>query len=132
MKAVLPDTNAFSALFKGDERVVKALSAAETVRVSTVVMGELYFGFKNGSRYRKNREVLDRFLQKPTVKIVNVSPDTADIFSEIYLNLKKKGNPVPMNDLWIAAQAVENAAVVLTFDRHFLRIPGVRVWDELE
>ncbi|RKX70525.1 MAG: hypothetical protein DRP60_15670 [Spirochaetes bacterium] len=125
MKRILLDTNAYSALMKGDTGVLDALSEADEVCLSVFVIGELYYGFNNGNREKQNREELSRFLKKPTVKIVHTTLETAEIFGRLKSNLKKQGTPVPINDLWIAALAIETGSFLLTFDMHFQSIPGV-------
>ncbi len=74
MKAVPLDTNAFSALFRGDEEVLKTISRAKHVFASVIVIGELEAGFRGGTRYRENVEILDRFLARPTVETLEVTP----------------------------------------------------------
>ena len=128
MKTVLLDTNAFSALFRGDEKVLKAISGADRVFASVIVIGELEAGFRGGRRYAENIEILDRFLARPTVEIVEVTRETGDCFGLIKDALRRKGSPVPVNDIWIAAQSIERGAVIVTYDRHFANIDGLRMW----
>ncbi len=125
MKRILLDTNAYSVLMKGDTSVLDALGEADEVYLSVFVIGELYYGFSNGSRERQNREVLSRFLKKPSVKIIHTTLETAEIFGRLKSSLKKQSTPVPINDLWIAAHAIETGSFLLTFDSHFQSIPEV-------
>lgn len=128
MRRVLLDTNGYSALAQGDKAVLDALSEADVVYMSAVVLGELRAGFKGGSREAANREVLHRFLERPTVRMLSVTPDTADVYAAVKHALKQAGNPIPINDVWICAHALEIGAVVITDDAHFAHVPGVRVW----
>jgi len=128
MKQVLLDTNCFSGLLKGDELVLNTIGEAERVYMSIFVLGELLFGFKGGIREIENRNLLKQFLSKPTVRILQATEETADYFSEIMYMLKKSGNKIPINDVWIAAHSMEYAAVLLTYDRHFENVPGLRLW----
>jgi len=128
MKAVLLDTNAFSSLFRGDEEVLKIISGAEHVFASVVVIGELEAGFRGGTRYRENIEILDRFLARPTVETLDVTRETGECFGMIKDTLRRKGSPVPVNDIWIAAQCLERGAVIVTYDNHFSNIEGLRIW----
>ncbi len=132
MKKIILDTNAYSKLLTGNADVLSVIASAEIVFMSIFVLGELYAGFSGGSRNRKNRETLNRFLSKPTVKILNASSETADVFGTILNTLKKAGTPLPVNDVWISSHAVETGAVIITFDHHFLKIPGLRLWDGIE
>ncbi len=129
MKKIVLDTNAYVELLNGNEHVLNALGKAENVYLPVIAIGELLTGFKGGSREAENRKLLERFLQKSTVQILDLTMETAEVFSEIQSNLKKTGNPLPVNDVWIAAGAVETGSVVVTFDSHFQKIPAVRVWN---
>ncbi len=128
MKKVLLDTNAYARLLLGDERVLDVLGNADAVYVSAVVLGELYAGFKGGAREADNHRRLQEFLRKDTVHIMPVTQHTASVFGEIKHNLKRAGTPTPINDVWIAAHAVEAGAYLITFDQHFLRVPGLLLW----
>lgn len=122
---VLIDTNAYVALLAGDEDIAAELSGADAVLVSPVVIGELLDGFLGGSRERENRAVLKRFLAKPKTVIVQISSDSAEWFALIKRQLRAKGKPIPMNDVWIAASAMEHGARLLSKDAHFDAIEGL-------
>lgn len=128
MKKISLDTNAYSALITGNKTVLDALGEAKEVYLSIFTIGELYYGFTNGSKEKKNREILNNFLKKQTVKIIHTTLETAEIYGRLKTNLKKKGNPVPINDLWIAAHAIETGSFLLTFDAHFKAIPEVLLY----
>ena len=128
MNAVLLDTNVLTALFAGSTPILDTVAKAETVYVSAVVIGELEAGYRGGSRYRENREILDRFLSKPTVQVLPVGRETGECFGRIRQTLKTKGTPIPINDLWLAAQCMETGAVLATFDGHFDVVDGLRLW----
>jgi tRNA(fMet)-specific endonuclease VapC len=131
MKRILLDTSAYTALLTGDQDVFRLLAGAETVFLSVIVLGELYAGFRGGRQERKNREVLASFLTKPTVKILPVMQDTAEIFGRVKDSLRRAGTPIPINDVWIASQAMEAGAQVITYDRHFNKIKGLILWDKI-
>jgi tRNA(fMet)-specific endonuclease VapC len=121
----LLDTNAYSALTKGRPEVSEAVRHAEELILSTIVLGELLFGFHNGSRYLENRRRLRSFLQEPRVRMVTPTPVTAEHFGEISAKLRKRGRPIPTNDVWIAAQAIETGSDLLSADAHFGEIDGL-------
>jgi len=127
MKKILLDTNAVIALFHGDSEVLDCVAAAECVYVSCVVMGELYAGFHAGKRERSDSLLLEKLLQCSTVEVLPVGTETSDYYGRLFVELRRKGKPVPVNDLWIAAQTLECGATLVTFDRHFLGIPTLRV-----
>lgn len=129
MKQIIVDTNAYARLLAGREEVLDAVGSADTVFMSIFVLGELYAGFAGGTKDRENRQALHRFLSKPTVKILNATAETAEVFGHVKSNLKKTGNPIPINDVWIAAHAIETGAIVITYDSHFRKVAGLRHWD---
>ena len=130
MRAILLDTNAYARYLAGDERVLAALARAGRVHMSVFVLGELLAGFRTGGREKKNREILDRFLAKPPVAVLDATSETAECFGMVKAALKRSGRPIPLNDVWIAAQALETGSVLVTFDTHFAAVPGLRLWDE--
>ena len=130
MSKLLLDTNAYSNLLRGDKKVLTQLSRADLVYVSIFVVGELIAGFKGGNKEKENNHLLDRFLQKQEVELLEGSKETARIFAKLKYELKKAGTPLPVNDIWIAAHAIETGSVLITYDRHFQRIKGIRMWEE--
>ncbi|KAA3636584.1 MAG: type II toxin-antitoxin system VapC family toxin [Bacteroidetes bacterium] len=129
MKKVLLDTNAYTALMRNEPQVVAVLGKAEEIFVPVIVLGELFFGFAKGNRNKENLNLLNDFLSLPGVSILNTSIETAEIFAQILLALRKKGKPIPTNDIWIAALAVETGALVISFDTHMSYIDQIRLWD---
>ena len=129
MNKILLDTNAYSAYLAGDDRVFDVLTQAGLVYMSIFVLGELYSGFKGGRKEKNNLEILNKFLVKPTVQILDATSETAESFATIKYALKKSGTPLPINDIWIASHAMETGSVIITYDRHFTQIPGLRTWD---
>ena len=126
---VLLDTNALTALWHGDERILEALDQAEQVLLSVIVLGELHAGFRGGSRLIENRARLNDFLGKPLVEALEVSAETSEVYGQIKDSLRKAGNPIPINDVWLSAQALERGAVLVTFDEHFRQVAGLRRWE---
>ena len=131
MRKILIDTNAYTAFMTGDERVLDVLAEAGTTFLSAIVIGELYAGFRGGSRLRENRAQLTSFLQKSTVRVLDVTAETAEVFGQIKNTLKKAGTPIPLNDVWLAAQAIETGSVMVSYDTHFGKVEGIRLWDAL-
>jgi tRNA(fMet)-specific endonuclease VapC len=127
MKKILLDTNAYSAYMHGDEAVLSALGTADVVYLSIIIIGELLTGFAGGTREQENRRQLERFKSKSTVKILNATEDTAEIFAAIKHALKKAGTPIPLNDIWIASHAVETGSVLVSYDGHFKNVTGLRL-----
>jgi predicted nucleic acid-binding protein len=122
---VLLDTNAWVALRRGDEAVATIVRDSEKVVFSAIVAGELLHGFRNGTRSQENTQDLARFLERPEVLFLPVGWDTADRFGRIATALRKQGTPIPTNDVWIAAHAMETGAELVSFDRHFEHVAGL-------
>jgi tRNA(fMet)-specific endonuclease VapC len=128
VKKIVLDTNGYTAFLAGDPKILDALATAEIVFLSVFVLGELFAGFKGGSREAANRELLERFLKKPTVQVLNATAETASVFGQLKAALKKAGTPLPINDVWIAAHAVETGAILVSYDSHFEKIIGLKIW----
>jgi len=127
---ILPDTNVYAAFKRGHPEVLSRVRAAERILLSAVVAGELLFGFHHGSRTEPNRAELQLFLASPHVLLLPVTWTTADRFGRLAAQLRRAGRPLPTNDLWIAAHAIESGAELLSFDDHFSAIDGL-VWTRL-
>ena len=126
MRPILVDTNAYTAFMRGDATVADVLAHAERIFISSVVLGELLGGFAAGSREARNRAELARFLDSPRVDVLPVTAQTADSYALVYAGLRRKGQPIPTNDLWIAASSMEHGAALLTSDAHFAQVDGLR------
>lgn len=125
MSRILLDTSAYSAFMRGDEETVQALREAESIFLTAVVLGELLAGFRRGTRRKENESLLRQFLDTPRVQVVPVDEETADRYALILNALRAAGTPVPTNDLWIAANAMQHGLKVLTKDAHFSKIPQI-------
>ncbi len=132
MRPILLDTNAYTAFMLGDASVVEVVAHAGRLCVNSVVLGELLGGFAAGTREAKNRAELARFLDSPRVELLPITAQTADSYALVYSGLRRKGQPIPTNDLWIAASALEFGAALLTRDGHFAQIDGLRCGQRLE
>lgn len=132
MKKIILDTNAYSAFLSGNKEVFSSIIESEFIYLSTIVIGELFAGFFEGNRFKKNKEIFDKFISKQSVEILTVGLETAEIFGELKNELKRNGTPIPVNDVWLAANAIEYGAKLITFDEHFLKVPGLRLWQEIK
>ena len=123
--SVLLDSNAYSRLMRGDNRVAEIVRGAENVLVSAVVLGELLYGFRRGTRFERNIAELRSFLENPYVNFAPVGAATADRYSRVMTSLRAKGRPIPTNDVWIAAHAMETGADLVSADGHFEHVDGI-------
>ncbi len=116
------DTNRLTDLLRGDARLAERLGACDEVWVPLIVLGEMKAGFHGGNQRYRNEALLQRFLAKATVSVLLPGRETAEHYARIFVQLKRAGTPVPDNDLWIAALALEHDLTLITRDRHFARI----------
>ena len=116
---------------RGNGEVLDELAAAEMVFLPLFVLGELHFGFRGGNKLQENLDRLARFLSKPTVHLWLPSSETAEIYGELKDGLKKAGDPIPINDIWIASACVESGSKLVTYDHHFRSVPGLRLWSRI-
>ena len=122
------DTSAYSNLYRAVPEVVDVVSNAEWIGLSAVVVGELESGFRRGSQRAKNNESLRTNLYTIVeVEVLPVDWKVAEIYGDIHNELLSKGNPIPTNDIWIAASSVGYGSTLVTFDKHFQRISSLGV-----
>jgi predicted nucleic acid-binding protein len=124
---ILLDTNAYVAFKRGHAEAVSILQHAPVIVMTPVVLGELRGGFAAGSRERENRAELAALLATPRVTTVPVDADTADHYAALYASLRRAGTPIPSNDMWIAASAIQHDLCLFSYDRHFRLVPGLKV-----
>ena len=116
------DTSAYSHYRRAVPAVVELVDAADWIGMPSVVLGELWSGFRQGRRGAENEQTLQRFLASPVVEEVVIDRHVARAYAEIVVALREVGTPLPYNDVWIAACAATSGASVLTYDQHFRHI----------
>jgi tRNA(fMet)-specific endonuclease VapC len=117
------DTNRLTDLLKGDGVLGEFLGTCEEVWVPLVVLAEIKAGFHGGTQRTRNEALLQKFLAKPTVGILLPDRETAEHYARLFVQLKRAGTPVPDNNLWIGALALQHDLTLITRDRHFKSIP---------
>ena len=122
---ILLDSDAYSLLMRGHQEVADLVRGAEEVLLSTVMVGEVLYGFRWGSYFERNVATLRSFLDSPYVSFVPVGPVTADRYSRIAASLRTKGRPIPVNDVWVAAHVMETGADLVSADGHFEHVDGI-------
>ena len=122
---ILLDTSAYVMFKQNQTDVVEIVIKSGLILISPIVLGELMFGFRNGSRFKQNMKELNNFLEHEIVDLAQIGKITSDRYSRIAAKLKSKGRPIPTNDIWIAAQSMEHGAELITSDRHFKNIDGL-------
>lgn len=119
------DTSAYSHMRTGHPELVDMLVSAEALLIPVTVLGELEGAFELGSRARANRQGLTEFLAQPFVLILESTQAVARHYGQIYARQRRSGRPVPVNDMWIAAAAVDSGGQLVTFDTDFRRIEAL-------
>lgn len=118
------DTNALSAVADGNPSAVDVIRSASRIAVPVIVLGEFRFGIAQ-SRYRTSYEDwLREWIE--SIAVLDVDVGTSQAYAAIGVELKTKGNPIPTNDLWIAALSRQYSLPVLSRDRHFDVVAGLK------
>jgi tRNA(fMet)-specific endonuclease VapC len=124
---VLLDTNAYVAFKQGQPDAVDIVQRATHLALSSTVLGELLAGFAIGSREAKNRAELQQFLAFERVQFLLVDDGTAAYYATVYRGMRSKGRPIPTNDMWIAASALQHGYALFSYDAHFQQVDGLLV-----
>jgi len=117
------DTNRLTDLFQGDAELADRLGECDEVWLPLVVLAEIKAGFYGGAQQHRNEKLLQTFLAKPTVGVLLPERETAEHYARLFVQLKRAGTPIPDNDLWIAALALQHDLQLITRDHHFERVP---------
>lgn len=113
------DTSTYSHLLKGHITVADAVHRAESLLLPQVVVAELRYGFRLGSRTAENDQLLTKFLANKKVRILLPDNATTDYFVNVAVFARRKGVQLSTHDLWIAALALQWDATLLSFDKDF-------------
>ncbi len=122
MKIVI-DSNRYTDLCHGIPEVIEIIERASLVFVPLIVIAEQRAGFAHGSQQEKNERVLTKFLNKDEVSILYPDEQTTHFYANLYAYLRKKGKPIPTNDLWIAALVVQYNLTLYDRDSDFDNLP---------
>jgi len=122
---LLLDTNAVVALFSNDPAIQQRLAAATEVFLPLTVLGELHYGAENSARQAENHSKVDQFAQSSSLLYCDL--ETARRYGEIKRALRLKGRPIPENDIWIAAVAMQHNLTIISRDQHFCEVDGLSV-----
>lgn len=121
------DTNALSAIADGEASAMEIAERAERLAVPVIVLGE----YRLGIAYSRHRATYQNWLSEwiSAVVVLNIDEETTHLYAAIGLELKKKGKPIPVNDLWIAAACRQHSLPLLSKDTHFDLVSGLRRLD---
>lgn len=120
---ILIDSNRYRDFCEGRPDAVAVIQQADEIGLPAIVLGELRAGFACGTRGLANEAQLNRFLNSPRVRILPVDEDTTHHYASLFRQLRQQGTPMPTNDLWIAALAVQHGFTIFSRDAHFRLLP---------
>jgi tRNA(fMet)-specific endonuclease VapC len=118
------DTNGLSALAEGELRLEPILRKATQIAVPVVVLGEYRYGIQQSRERQRYEHWLVEYL--PKFRVLNVDEETTSSYAAVRGELKRAGTPIPSHDVWIAALCRQHSLPVLSRDRHFDLVPGLR------
>lgn len=121
----LLDTNIVIALFDGDQLVIDQINQATEIFIPAIGVGELYFGAFNSGKKQTNIDRVDQL--RTQVVVLDCDDLTAKYYGQIKKDLKDRGRPIPENDIWIAAIAMQYGLTLATRDNHFENIEGLNI-----
>jgi tRNA(fMet)-specific endonuclease VapC len=121
----LLDTNIVIAFFAGDTNVRSLFASAYKVTIPSIVLGELYFGAEKSEQVQQNLTRADNFAQQTGVLACDA--ETARWYGIITNRLRLRGRPIPDNDIWIAAVALQYDQILVTRDAHFREVQDLKL-----
>ncbi len=121
------DTSAYSRLMRGSIGLKGRIEEVDAIFRPVTVLGELYAGFGSGTRREQNLAELAEFRQQPGVAVLDLTENIAERYGRIVKVLREQGTPIPTNDIWIAAAALEAGGRLVAYDAHFERVPGLLI-----
>jgi tRNA(fMet)-specific endonuclease VapC len=120
----LLDTNIIIALFARDPSVLQTIAQAHEVFIPSIVLGELHYGARKSGRPQQNLERIDELVKNSSV--IDCNAETAQHYGDAKNRLRVKGRPLPENDVWIAALALQHGLTLVTRDAHFQEIENLQ------
>jgi tRNA(fMet)-specific endonuclease VapC len=121
------DTNAYTALGRGNELLGSLVSGANQIGLPITVLGEIHFGILNGAQKEQNTTLLDQFLSSSRVEVLEIDDMTVKLYGEIATQLRRMGRSIQQNDIWIAALSKQYDYRLATNDAGFENILGLEI-----
>ena len=119
------DTNAVIAYREGISEVCKLVDEADVIILPVPVIGELLYGALNSTKSKNNEKFVHKFVEYSMV--MQIDESVAARYARVRFDLKQRGNPIPENDIWIAAACLDLEVPLLSRDDHFKLVPGLKV-----
>jgi predicted nucleic acid-binding protein len=121
---VILDTNALSAIGEAEPRAVAAFSQAQSIAIPVVVLGEFLFGIAQSRRRVEYERWISHVLR--TFRVLDIGVETAAKYAQVRMELKRASTPIPSNDMWIVALCRQHSLPLLSRDRRFESVNGLR------
>lgn len=121
----LLDTGIIASLFRGDSGVRQRIAASEELFISSITLGELYYGAFKSQRTEDELAKINQFAL--AVRVLDCDAGTAEVYGRIKTSLRAKGRPIPENDIWIAATALQYELSLAMRDQHFEQVDGLNL-----
>ncbi len=121
----LLDTNIITAWIKGEKNIADKVEKANAVYIPIIVLGELYYGASYSTHFQKNIGVIKKLTNR--YKLLLLDEPASIEYGKIKSSLRKKGSPIPENDIWIAAIALCHNLTLVTRDGHFNEVAGLKL-----
>ncbi len=122
---ILLDTNIISAWLKGEKAIADKIDDADEVYIPVHVLGELYYGAQHSTNVQTNLANIKKVIAR--YELLNTNEVTASLYGIIKASLRRKGKPIPENDIWIATIAKQHQLTLITRDKHFNEVDGLDV-----
>lgn len=123
--SVLLDTNIISALLTGDVAIADNIDAVQEAFIPVIVLGELHYGAQYSANIQKNTNNINKLIER--YGILKADEQTAEVYGVLKASLRRKGKPIPENDIWIAAIAYQHDLTLITRDKHFSEIDELKI-----
>ena len=120
----LLDTNIIVAWLKGETTIANKIDKAKEIHIPVIVLGELYYGALYSTQVEKNIQQIRNVIV--IYNILTIDEETTIAYGNIKASLRKKGKPIPENDIWIAALAKRYELILITRDKHFKEIESIK------
>jgi predicted nucleic acid-binding protein len=127
MQSLALDTNAYTALGRGNKTLASLITEVVHVGLPIIVLGEIRFGILNGTHGKANSNLLEQFLSNDRVEVLDINENTTQLYGEIATGLRRLGRPVQQNDIWIAALCKQYNYKLATSDAGFDNILGLEI-----
>jgi len=119
----LLDTNITIAFLSGEHAIVNQVDEVDAYFVSSIIVGEMFYGASYSANVDENIQRIESFLED--AELVSCDEGTSRRYGEIKASLRRKGRPIPDNDIWIAASAKQHSLTLVTRDAHFEEVDGL-------